>query len=138
MERGLLYFMYGNLQMGTLTTKHLIKICPDEKLRASLLEDLHAMEKFENAILALKDSNEQLKPVNSIVEKNTELGIDMKTLFSKDTDKLCKMLVTGYEKGIESLNENMAKHKNESDEAIQLAKGYMNFLKECRAKYKGF
>lgn len=62
----------------------------------------------------------------------------MKTLFNKDTDKLCKMLVNGYEKGIESLNENMAKHKNESDEAIQLAKGYMNFLKECRTKYKGF
>ncbi len=138
MERGLLYFMYGNLQMGALTTQHLIKICPDENLRASLLKDLHAIEKFQNAILALKDSDEQLKPVNNIVEKNTQIGIDMKTVFSKDTDKLCEMLVSGYEKGIQSLNENMAKHKNESDEAIQLAEGYLNFMKECRAKYKGF
>ena len=47
MEKGLLYYLNGNIQMGMESTRHMIEICDDERLRRSMLEDLHAYEKFE-------------------------------------------------------------------------------------------
>ena len=138
MEKGLLYFMHGNIQMGMLSTRHLIEISPDEKLRRALLEDLHAYEKFQNAVFALQGENQQLKTLTNMAQRGTEMAIDMKTAFSKETDKLEDMLVKGYEKAISALHENLQNAENEKEDVKQLATGYMNFLRQCHARYKGF
>ena len=38
-EKGVVYFVYGNIQMAITTTKHLIEICEDEKLRKNLADE---------------------------------------------------------------------------------------------------
>ena len=138
MEKGLLYFMNGNIQMGLLSTRHMTEICPDERLRRSLLEDLHAYEKFHSAVMSLQEKGEVLKPVSNMARRGTEMAIDMKTMMDKSTDKLRDMLAKGYEKGIASLHGNLQKATGEREEVKQLARGYMVFMKQCQAKYKGF
>ena len=138
MEKGLLYFMNGNVQMGKLSTKHMIEICPDQRLRRSLLEDLHAYEKFENAIINLRGEDNGIKGLSNMSQRNTEMAIDMKTMMNKDTDKLRDMLAKGYEKGIASIHENLQKATNEQEDVKELAEGYFMFLKQTHAKYNGF
>lgn len=133
-NKGLLYFMNGNLQMAKLSTTHMIEKCPDEKFRASLLEDLHTFEKFENAILNIK-GEEKIKPLTDMAQMNTEFAIDMKLWNDKSNDKMAKMLATGYEKGIASITENIQRANGEDPAAVELARGYLQFLKECHAKY---
>lgn len=137
MEKGLLYFMNGNLQMAKLSTRHLIEISPDEKLRSSLLDDLHALEKFENAILAIQGTD-KIRNLSNMAEKNTEMAIDMKTFMNKDSEKIADMLAKGYEKGIASIHENLQRFPDEREDVKELANGYFMFLKQTRAKYKGF
>ncbi|MBQ3009066.1 MAG: hypothetical protein IJD80_05705 [Oscillospiraceae bacterium] len=137
MEKGLLYFMNGNLQMAKLATRHLIEISPDERLRSSLLDDLHSLEKFENAILNIQGT-EKIKNLSNMAEKNTEMAIDMKTFMNKDSDKLAEMLAKGYEKGISSIHENLQKFTDEREDVKELANGYFMFLKQTHAKYKGY
>ena len=134
-DKGLLYFMNGNLQMAKLSTNHMIEKCPDEKMRGMLLEDLHAFEKFENALLNIKGT-EKIKPLTGMAQMNTEMAIDMKLWSDKSNEKMGQMLATGYEKGIKSISENIAKAQGEDPESVELAKAYLQFLKECHAKYK--
>lgn len=136
-KKGLLYFLNGNLQMAMLTTTHMIKISNDEKLRASLLEDLHTFEKFENAILNIKHKD-VIKPLSDMAQKNTEWGMNIKTAVNDSSENMRNMLVTGYEKGIKSINDNIEKFSDDDPKALELAKGYRDFLKLCLAKYKGF
>jgi len=136
MEKGLMYYMNGNLQMAKLSTKHLIEISPDEKMRASLLEDLHALEKFESNMLYIKGT-EKVKPLSNMSQMNTEMAIDMKTLMNKSPEKLASMLTAGYEKGISSISENIRRHADAPEDEKELAKGYLTFMKQCLAKYKG-
>lgn len=138
MEKGLLYFLNGNVQMGLLSTRHMTEICPDQRLRRSLLEDLHAYEKFENAIINLRDENNPVKGLSNMSQRNTEMAINMKTMMNKDTDKLRDMLAKGYEKGIASIHENLQKAENEREDVKELAEGYLMFMKQTHAKYKGF
>ena len=137
MEKGLLYFLNGNIQMGMLSTRHLIEISPDKKLRRTLLDDLHAYEKFQNAVFALQEKDQVLKPLTDMAQQGTEMAIDMKTMMNKDTDKLENMLAKGYEKAIESLHENLQNSRNEKEDVKQLATGYLMFLKQCHARYTG-
>ena len=136
-EKGLIYFLYGNLQMALLSTKHLIEISEDEKLRRALLEDMAAFEKFRAAIVKMR-GDRQLKGLTEMAQKGTEFAIDMKTFFNKDTAKLCDMLATGYEKGIASLTENLQNATDESEDVKELAKGYLNYLKQAHERYSGF
>ncbi len=139
MEKGLLYFLNGNIQMAMLSTKKVIEISDDEKLRSALLEDLHSLEKFENAVINLRGETykDKIKGLTNMARRGTEMAIDMKTFMSKDRDKLCCMLATGYEKGIADLNRSMRKAENEREEVVQLAEGYMTFMRRAHAKYKG-
>lgn len=133
-DKGLLYFMNGNLQMAKLSTTHMIEKCPDEKMRAALLEDLHTLEKFESALLNIK-GEEKIKPLTDMAQMNTEFAIDMKLWNDKSNDKMAKMLATGYEKGIASITENIQRAQGEDKGSLELAKSYLHFLKECHAKY---
>ncbi len=137
MEKGLLYFMNGNLQMAKLSTKHLIEISPDERMRASLLEDLHALDKFENAIRRIQGTD-KIKGLSDMAQSNTEMAIDMKTFMNKSPEKMAGMLADGYEKGISSIYENIRRHPDEREDVKELANGYLMFLKQTHAKYKGF
>ena len=47
------------------------------------------------------------------------------------------MLAKGYEKGAKSAAENIRDSDGESRQALQLAKGYLEFCKQNRIKYKG-
>lgn len=136
-EKGLIYFLYGNLQMALLSTKHLIEISEDEKLRRALLEDMQAFEKFQAAIVKMRGDC-RLKGLTEMAQKGTEFAIDMKTFFNKDTAKLCDMLAAGYEKGIASLTENLQNATDESEDVKELAKGYLNYLKQAHERYSGF
>ena len=138
MEKGLLYYMNGNLQMGMLSTRHMIEICEDEKMRASLLDDLHAYEKFENAIVNKAGKDDVIKPVTDMSARNTEMAIDMKTFMDNSPEKMADMLAKGYEKGIRSIHRNLQNLTEEPEDIKELATGYLNFMKQAHAKYKGY
>ena len=137
MEKGLLYFMNGNVQMGMESTRHMIEVCDDEKMRSSLLDDLHAYEKFENVIVKIK-GKKLIKPLSPMSEKNTEMAIDMKLMFNDSREKMAQMLAKGYEKGITSISANLEKFSDSREDDLELAKGYLNFLKQTHAKYQGY
>ncbi len=139
MEKGLLYYLNGNIQMAKLATKKVIEISEDENMRAALLEDLHSLEKFESAVINLRgeDDKSKIKGLSNMAQRGTEMAIDMKTLMSKDTDKLKQMIATGYEKGIADLDRSMRNAENERREVVQLAEGYMTFIRMAQAKYNG-
>ena len=138
MEKGLLYFMNGNLQMGMLSTRHMIEICQDEKMRRSLLKDLHAYEKFENAIVNKAGENQMIKPVTDMAEYGAKMGIDMKTFMDNSTEKMADMLAKGYEKGIRSIHSNLQNMTDQPEDIKELATGYLSFMKQAHAKYKGW
>ncbi len=137
MEKGLLYFLNGNVQMGMLSTRHMIELCNDESLRESLLDDLHAYEKFENAIINIK-GKKPIKPLSSMAEAGTEWAMDMKLTFNDSVENMAKMLIKGYEMGIKDISENLAKFSDSEEDDKELAKGYLRFMKETRSKYEGF
>lgn len=135
-EKGVVYFVYGNIQMAITATKHLIEICEDEKLRKSLADDLIALDKFENRVLQVK-GDIKVKPLSNPAKIGTDFAIDMKTLNDKSAEKLCEMLAKGYEKGAKSAAENIRDSDGESRQSMELAKGYLEFCKQNRIKYKG-
>ena len=137
MEKGLLYYLNGNIQMGMESTRHMIEICDNEKLRASMLDDLHAYEKFENAVVKIK-GKQKIKPLTTMAEMGTEMAIDMKTLFNDSPENMAKMLAKGYEMGIKDISENLEKYSDSPEDELELAKGYLNFMKQGLARYTGW
>ncbi|MBR4036077.1 MAG: hypothetical protein IKJ05_05035 [Oscillospiraceae bacterium] len=137
MEKGLLYYLNGNVQMGMESTRHMIEICDDERLRRSLLDDLHAYEKFENAIVQTKGLK-PIKPLSPMAEAGTEMAMDMKVMFDDSKENMAKMLVKGYEMGIKDIRQNINKFSDSPQEELELAQGYLNFMKLTHAKYKGY
>ena len=137
MEKGLLYYLNGNIQMGMESTRYMIEKCDNEKLRASMLNDLHAYEKFENAVLKIK-GNQQIKPLSTMAEMGTEMAIDMKTLFNDSPENMAKMLAKGYEMGIKDVSENLEKYSDSPEDELELAKGYLNFMKQGLVRYTGW
>lgn len=137
MEKGLLYFLNGNIQMGMESTRYMIEICDNEKLRRSMLNDLHAYEKFENAVLKIKGT-QPIKPLSTMAEMGTEMAIDMKTLFNDSPENMAKMLAKGYEMGIKDISENLEKYSDSPEDQLELAKGYLNFMKQGLARYTGW
>ena len=108
MEKGLLYYLNGNIQMGMESTRYMIEICDDERLRAAMLDDLYAYEKFENAVVKIR-GDQKIKPLSTMAEMGTEMAIDMKTLFN-----------------------------DSPEDQLELAKGYLNFMKQGLARYTGW
>lgn len=137
MEKGLLYYLNGNVQMGMESTRHMTEICQDQNLRSALLDDLHAYEKFENAIAKIRD-NQQIKPISPMAEKMTEMAIDMKAMIDDSPQNMAKMLARGYEKGIRDISANLEKFADSPEDELELAKGYLNFMKQSLAKYGGY
>lgn len=137
MEKGLLYFLNGNIQMGMESTRHMIEVCDDENLRASLLNDLHAYEKFENALMKIKGV-QKVKPLSTMAEKGTEMAIDMKVMFDDSPQSMAKMLARGYEMGIRDISANLEKYSDSPEDELELAKGYLNFMKQGLARYGGY
>lgn len=136
MEKGLLYYLNGNLQMGMESTRHMISICGDESLRRSMLEDLHAYEKFENALLDIK-GKQKIKSISRMAEAGSEMVMDMKVMWNDSKENIADMLATGYEKAIKDMGVNMENFPDSPEDEMELAKGYMNFLKISHAKYRG-
>ena len=137
MEKGLLYFLNGNIQMGMESTRHMIQVCDDENLRASMLNDLHAYEKFENALMKIKGL-QKVKPLSTMAEKGTEMAIDMKVMFDDSPQSMAKMLARGYEMGIRDISANLEKYSDSPEDELELAKGYLNFMKQGLARYGGY
>ncbi len=137
MEKGLLYYLNGNIQMGMESTRHMIEICKDEKLRSSMLDDLHAYEKFENALMKIK-GKQTVKPLSSMAEMGTEWAIDMKTMFNDSPENMAKMLAKGYEMGIKDISLNLERFPDSPEDEKELAKGYLNFMKQGLARYEGY
>ncbi len=135
-EKGVLYFLYGNIDMALLATKKLLEISEDEKLRKSLVEDMEALEKFGAAVLNIK-GDIKVKGLSDLASAGAEFSIDMKTMSDKSTDRLMELLAKGYKKGIESIQANIENSDGESEQAINLAKGYLKFCQEKYTKYNG-
>ena len=123
--------------MGMESTRHMIEVCDDEKLRASMLNDLHAYEKFENALMKIKGV-QKVKPLSAMAEKGTEMAIDMKVMFDDSPQNMAKMLARGYEMGIRDISANLEKYSDSPEDELELAKGYLNFMKQGLARYGGY
>ena len=137
MEKGLLYYLNGNIQMGMESTRHMIEICDDERLRRSMLEDLHAYEKFENALIKIQGT-QVIKPISAMAKAGSQWGMDMKVMADDSSENMSAMLAKGYEKGINDLRADMDRFPHSPEDEMELARGYMNFMKLNLAKYKGY
>ena len=137
MEKGLLYYLNGNIQMGMESTRHMIEICDDERLRRSMLEDLHAYEKFENALIRIQGT-QVIKPISAMAKAGSQWGMDMKVMADDSSENMAAMLAKGYEKGIRSIHSNLQNMTDRPEDIKELATGYLNFMKQAHAKYKGW
>lgn len=135
-KKGVLYFLYGNIDMALLATKKLLEISPEESMRKSLVEDMEALEKFSAAVIQTK-GDIKVKGLSDLAQAGAEFGIEMKTMSDQSAPKLCRLLAKGYKKGIESITANIQNSDGESEEAINLAKGYLEFCKGRYERYKG-
>ena len=140
MEKNLLYFMLGNVEMAKVSTKQLIEITPYEDFRSELLGDLSEYEKFYNKILEVRDADEKLKDVNPIAEFSTKMSIMFKTMHDKSRSKMSEMLIKGFEMGLSDIEENLAKavQAREKPQVIELANEYKLHLIKNMEKYKGY
>ena len=72
MEKNLLYFMMGNIDMAKVATKELIEITPYDDFRRGLMDDLSEYEKFYNRVEELKREDEKLKGLSPLAEGSTK------------------------------------------------------------------
>lgn len=140
MEKNLLYFMLGNVEMAKVSTQKLIEITPYEDFRNELMGDLSEYEKFYNKILEVRDADEKLKDVNPIAEFCTNMSITFKTMHDKSRKNMSEMLIKGFEMGLTDIEENLAKavQYHEKPAVIELAKEYKLHLIKNMEKYKGY
>ncbi|MEG2082753.1 MAG: hypothetical protein RR011_05950, partial [Oscillospiraceae bacterium] len=109
MEKNLLYFLLGNIDMARITTKKLIELSSDVDFKKLLLADLESYERFYDRCAALKTQGEALKDVSFVAENMTKLTIGAKTLRDKSPAKMSHMLMEGFEMGIADARENIKK-----------------------------
>lgn len=138
MEKELLYFLYGNVDMAKLTTAQLIQISEDMNFRKLLLEDLEDYENFASQIMQLKEEEEQIKPVSELAKFSTKTAMKVETIIDKSPQKICEMLIKGCEMGIEDISHNLEKAQGEKPQVIELAKTYREFLINKMEKYKKY
>lgn len=137
MAKNLLYFMYGNVEMAKTATQQLIEICEDENFRNMLMEDLSEYEKFYNRILTLRDREDDIKDVNPLAVFGTKASVRAKTITDSSPEKMSEMLIKGFVRGIEDIEENIKKAKNcrEKKEVISLAEDYRRYLDKSMYRY---
>lgn len=140
MEKNLLYFMLGNVDMAKVSTQQLLDISEDEKFKKSLMEDLAKYEKFYNKIIEVRDCDEDLKDVSPLAKFSAKTAITVKTLMDKTPHKMSEMLIDGFRMGIDDIEENLKKAKEcgEKPEVIKLANEYKQLLLDTMDKYKEF
>ena len=140
MEKNLLYFMMGNVDMAHVSTKELIDITPFMDFRNELLDDLSEYKKYYSRIEELKQADEKLKGLSPLAEGSTKMSIMFKTMSDKSRSKMSEMLVKGFEMGIKDIDENIAKavNVNERPEVIALAKDYREYMVKSLEKYKKY
>ena len=140
MEKNLLYFMMGNVDMAKVSTRELIDITPYADFRNELLDDLSVYERFSQRILELKQKDENLKGLSPLAEGSTKMSIMFKTMTDKSPEKMSEMLIKGFEMGLEDIDENITKavNANERPQVIDLARDYRRFMVECMEKYKKY
>jgi hypothetical protein len=137
MEKNLLYFMMGNVDMAKVSTKELIDITPYMDFRNELMDDLSEYEKFYNRIEELKQEDEKLKGLSPLAEGSTKMSIMFKTMTDKSRQNMSEMLVKGFDMGIKDIDENIAKAVavKERPQVIQLARDYRMHMVKNREKY---
>lgn len=140
MEKNLLYFLMGNVDMAKVCTKQLIELSDDTEFKKQLLEDLSVYERFYNEILALKQSDEQIKDLSYMAEFSTKLSIMLKTLKDKSPAKMANMIIEGYQMGIKDIDKNikLAQQQSERSEVIALAQRYREHIINDMESYKKF
>ncbi|MEG1801531.1 MAG: hypothetical protein RR273_06090 [Oscillospiraceae bacterium] len=140
MEKNLLYFLLGNIDMARITTKKLIELSSDVDFKKLLLADLESYERFYDRCAALKTQGETLKDVSFVAENMTKLTIGAKTLRDKSPAKMSHMLMEGFEMGIADARENIekARQEQEREEVILLATEYLALLCDNQEQYQKF
>ena len=137
MEKNLLYFMMGNVDMAKVSTKELIDITPYMDFRGELMDDLSEYEKFYNRIEELKTADEKLKGLSPLAEGSTKMSIMFKTMKDKSRQNMSEMLIKGFDMGIKDIDENIAKAiaAKERPQVIDLARDYRMHMVKNREKY---
>lgn len=140
MEKNLLYFMLGNIDMAKVATKELIEISPYADFKSTLLEDLAEYERFYNQVEELRTEDDKLKDLSPVAEFSTKMSIMFKTLTDKSRSKMSEMLVKGFDMGIEDIDENLykAKKAGERQAVIDLARSYRSHMVKNREKYSKY
>ncbi|MEG2929276.1 MAG: hypothetical protein RR846_06970 [Oscillospiraceae bacterium] len=140
MEKNLLYFLLGNIDMAKITTKKLIEISADGDFKRLLLEDLEGYDRFYDRCCAMKSESEKLKDVSFLAENMTKMSIAIKTMRDKSPAKMSGMLMDGFEMGISDAQENIkrAKADGERQEVISLATQYLTLLFDNQSRYEKF
>ena len=94
-------------------------------------------EKFENALIRIK-GKQFIKPISPMAEMGSQWAMDMKVMMNDSAENMAAMLAKGYEKAIKDMRTNIDRFSDSPEDEMELAKGYMNFMKLTHAKYKGY
>ncbi len=140
MEKNLLYFMFGNIEMAKVSTQYLVDISDDIEFRNELLKDLSEYEKFYDKIIRQKNPNEKLKHISVFLKLMLKLEIIKNIFKDKSPKKMSQMLINGFKIGIDDIDENISKaiKLNENPEIIQLAKEYKSYIEKNMNKYNRY
>ena len=140
MEKNLLYFMLGNIDMAKVATKELIEITPYDDFRRELMDDLSEYEKFYNRVEELKREDEKLKGLSPLAEGPTKMSIMFKTLTDKSKKNMSEMLIKGFDMGLKDIDENLsiAIAARERPQVIDLARDYRQHLLANKDKYEKY
>lgn len=138
MEKNLLYFLFGNIDMAKVTTQQLIELSEDQSFKKSLLDDLSEYERFYNRALQLKDGDEQLKNISPLAKFSTKASMMLETFKDKSPSKMSGMLIKGFEMGIQDITQNLETGEEKREDVIALAKEYRQMLIDNMEKYKSF
>ncbi len=140
MEKNLLYFMLGNVEMGKFSTQSLVNISNNMDFTKELLQDLSQYEHLYNEILKIKEPQEKLKHISILAKLMLKADIHRSTFKDKSPKKMSEMLIKGFKIGIDDIDENISKaiKLNEKPEIIDLAKEYKKYMVKRMNDYKKY
>ncbi len=126
----LLNMIYQNAEMGLIGIDNIKSAIKDRKLKKVIKEqenDYYAICK--EAVYLLSEvgfTKEEVSPMASLM---TMMDAKMKTLMDNSTSNIAKMMMTGNNKGIIEIQEQINKYEGKNKKALKLAIQLLNIEK---------
>lgn len=126
----LLNMIYQNAEMGLIGIDNIKSAIKDRKLKKVIKEqenDYYAICK--EAVYLLSEVGFTKEEVSPMANLMTMMDAKMKTLMDNSTSNIAKMMMTGNNKGIIEIQEQINKYEGKNKKALKLAIQLLNIEK---------